>query len=158
MNDRTTNQPRVDVVILNCNSGRTLQETVSSLLENTGYSNYRIIVVDNGSVDNSTSSIEDYENILLIENNKNLGCPGGLNQAIPHLHGKYAVFLNDDIVFRSPSWLVAMVSEMEKDERIGATGFKLYKYNQPNLPEMCTTYLNRFTACVGYAVARAVKI
>jgi GT2 family glycosyltransferase len=158
MENHRTNQPRVDIVILNCNSGKSLQETVSSLLENTDYSNYRIIVVDNGSVDNSTAFVEDYGSILLIENNENLGCPGGLNQATPHLDSKYAAFLNDDLVFKSPSWLAAMVSEMEKDDKIGATGFKLYKYYQPNVAEMCTTYLNRFTAYAGYVVKHDLKV
>lgn len=158
MQNRRTNAPKVDIVILNCNSGKSLQETVLSLKENTDYENYRIIVVDNGSVDNSTAFIKNHRDILLVENHQNLGCPGGLNQAIPHLKDKYTAFLNDDLIFKDPSWLSVLVSEMEKNKTIGATGFKLYKYYTPDIAEMHSTYLDRFSAYAGYVSSPNPKI
>jgi len=141
--------PKVDIVILNCNSGKSLKGTVLSLLRNTKYKNYHIIVVDNGSVDNSTAFLKDFKDILLIKNSENLGCPRGLNTALPYLEGKYAMFLNDDIVFKDPFWLSYLVSEIEKDDKIGAVGIKLYKYYKPDTAEYDSIYLSRFTAYAG---------
>lgn len=62
--------------------------------------NYEIVVVDDGSSDNSVSLIEDFiknvENIRLIKHGKNKGFPSALNTIIENAKGEYITFFDDD--------------------------------------------------------------
>lgn len=140
----------ITIIVLNCNSGKSLKETIDSILECTKYPNYNITIVDNGSIDNSYSflfSNKKYDDIQIIYLLKNYGCPKGLNMSLPFIGSDYIVFLNDDIVFTYPYWLEILVNEMERDKKLGAIGFKLFKMNDK--PECCTNYLSKFTAYAG---------
>lgn len=58
---------------------------------------YDIIIVDDGSTDNSLSAISNFENkIKLIKNNKNLGLPKSLNIAINNTKTKYFIRVDSD--------------------------------------------------------------
>ena len=117
--------PTVDLVILNYNSGDTLSESFATLRE-TEYPRVHIIVVDNGSSDGSDEFIREYldsmKNLTFIKNKKNLGCPGGLNSAMPYLQGKYSVFLNEDIFVIDKGWLKKLTNILERNANIGAIG------------------------------------
>ncbi|GEM_PF-5095718 len=113
----------VDVVVLNCNSGPLLKKSIANL-EKTEHP-VRLIVVDNGSVDGSTDFLKDREDILHIRNEKNLGCPEGLNRALPYLKSDYVAFLNEDI-FPKPNWLNHIIP-LFQDPQVGAVGMKLLK-------------------------------
>lgn len=138
--------PLVEIVILNCNSGRALQKCIESVDE-LRYQNKRVIVVDNASYDGSTNFLKNRLDITLIENEKNLGCPAGLNRALPYLKGKYALFLNEDIIL-DPYCVNKLVDTMESDEKIGIAGMKLYKPREKT-PEFEATYLSKHTAYAG---------
>ena len=62
---------KVDVVILNWNTGTFLQECVQSVIDY-GYGSVgKIIVVDNDSTDDSLSIVEKMSQITLIKNKEN---------------------------------------------------------------------------------------
>lgn len=115
----------VDVVVLNYNSGFIIERCMASLFK---FDNVNIIVVDNGSSDISIKLLEELAKrdiITLIKNEKNLGCPEGLNKAIPYLKNKYVAFLNED-VFPLKGWLDEPIILLEWNDKIGAIGFSLY--------------------------------
>lgn len=113
---------KVDVVILNYNSGNVLEKCINNL-KNTNYP-INIIVVDNGSKDKSTDFLKNHSDITLIKNHKNIGCPAGLNKAYPHLKGDYIAYLNEDI-FPESYWLDRIIPLFEMDKQLGAVGMKL---------------------------------
>jgi GT2 family glycosyltransferase len=54
-------------------------------------------MVDNGSVDGSPEKVEsEFPQVKVIRAGKNLGFAGGNNFGIPHCHGRYVFFLNND--------------------------------------------------------------
>ena len=102
--------PNIACIILNWNGS---QDTVDCLdaLQHCTYSSFSVIVVDNGSTDDSVARIRTaHPGILLLESGQNLGFAGGNNIGIRHalVHGAdYVWLLNNDTQpapRRSPRW------------------------------------------------------
>lgn len=104
--------PLVSIVILNYNAGDLLLDCVESILK-TNYNNYEIILVDNTSKDQSHKKCkEKFEQIILIENDKNLGYCEGNNVGIREAKGEYVVILNPDTVV-DPNWLNELINSFK---------------------------------------------
>lgn len=126
-------QPWVDIVLLNWNRWRDTLDCIGSLMKQ-NYGNFRIIVVDNGSNDDSVDRIRSaYPNVTLIVNQKNLGFGGGCNRgahfALEH-HADYVWFLNNDTTVDADA-LARMVWTSQSDPEIGAVGAVLYYADKP---------------------------
>lgn len=137
---------KVDVVVLNFNSGKVIDRCIENLLR---FENINIIVVDNGSTDESIYILNHYamhDKITLIKNDYNLGCPEGLNCAIPYLKNKYVSFLNED-VFPKDGWLKEPIELFEKNDTIGAIGFTLY--NEDGKLETGGNFIDILTGTAG---------
>lgn len=116
------------VVIPNWNGSEFLSECLDSLKNQT--IKHKIIVVDNGSVDKSIEIIEnDFKEVILIKNDKNLGFAGGVNTGIKYaLHNNadsIALFNNDAIADKD--WLKNLHNSLEKDENIGIVTCKFLR-------------------------------
>ena len=92
------------IIIVNYNFGKILENCISSILK-TQNCNFEIILVDNASTDNSHKTCkEKYPDIILVENDENLGYAEGNNIGIKNSKGDYIVILNPDTVVE-PNWL-----------------------------------------------------
>jgi GT2 family glycosyltransferase len=105
-----------------------------SSLEFLDYPDYKVIVVDNGSTDNSVAEIRKaHPQITLLETGRNLGFAGGNNVGIRYAleqGADYVWLLNNDTK-ADPHALTAMVEVAESDPRIGAVGSVLYYMDEP---------------------------
>lgn len=124
--------PKVIITILNFNKCMDTIECIDSL-EKINYPNYEIVLVDNGSKDNSAELFKaiysSNPKITLLINNNNLGFTGGNNLAIRHfIKGDvdYFLLLNNDTVVE-PGFLTQLVNVAEADDKIGIVGPKIYK-------------------------------
>lgn len=90
-------EPLVSITILNHNGLSYLKRTIDSILK-IDYPNYEIIVVDNGSTDNSVEYIESLGSVRLVRNNINLGFSQGKNIAISQARGEYILSIDNDIL------------------------------------------------------------
>ncbi len=125
--------PKIAIVILNWNGKKDTKECLNSLKQIT-YSNYEIILVDNGSVDGSVEMLEkEHQEIVLIKNKENLGFTGGNNvgikKALEH-NADYVLLLNNDTTVEQ-DFLEKMVGVAEQDASIGIVGPKIYYYSLP---------------------------
>lgn len=125
----------VAIIILNWNGWKDTIECLKSL-NNLNYKNYEVIVVDNGSTDNSVEKIKEYiENkpkFKLIANEKNLGFAGGNNIGIRYALNnefEYILLLNNDTVV-DENFLKPMVELLESSDDIGFVGPKTYFYDK----------------------------
>lgn len=127
--------PLVYVILLNWNGWRDTLECLRSLNE-LEYPDHRLLVVDNGSDDDSVPRIRTaYPNIELVETGENLGFAGGNNVGIRWALGKgadYVWLLNNDTTV-DPHALCAMVRTAEADKKIGAVGSVLYDMDRPGV-------------------------
>lgn len=136
----------VSIVILNYNGKKDTLEFIKSL-EKTEYPNYEIIVVDNGSTDNSVETIKrKYPYVKIVENKKNLGFAGGMNSGIKKSRGEYIVTFDNDRCIFDKNWLSFLVETAESDEKIGAVIPMLLDYKTKkiqNLGLVSTNFLSK---------------
>ncbi|HEV2419182.1 MAG TPA: glycosyltransferase family 2 protein [Terriglobia bacterium] len=134
MSSDLTQKGLVYVVLLNWNGWR---DTITCLnsLSHLDYPVYNILVVDNGSTDDSAGRLRAvFPDISLLETGINLGFSGGCNAGIrcAFAHGaEYVWLLNNDTTVDSRA-LQAMIAMAESDERLGAVGSVLYWMKEPN--------------------------
>jgi GT2 family glycosyltransferase len=125
--------PLVIVILLNWHGW---QDTIACLdsLESLEYTNYRVLVVDNGSTDDSVARIRAaHPGIPILETGRNLGFSGGCNVGIRRAleeGADYVWLLNNDTTV-DPQALTAMISVAEADPGVGAVGSVLYYLDSP---------------------------
>jgi len=127
-------QKNIYIIVLNWNGKDDTIECVRSL-QKINYDNYKIIVVDNGSEDNSVSEIERlFPAVKIIKNKKNLGFAGGNNVGIRYAvenKADYVLLINNDTTV-GENFLSELVEIGESDKRIGALGSKICFHSEPN--------------------------
>lgn len=85
----------VSVIIPNHNYGRYLDKAINSVLAQT-YTNVEIIVIDNGSSDNSIEVLESFGNRIKFVRQVNRGQANARNLGLSLAHGEYLAFLDAD--------------------------------------------------------------
>ena len=117
----TNREPFVSIVIPNWNGKKILRECLHSLISQ-NYRNREIIVVDNASADGSPDIIrEEFPDVKLIINERNLGWAGGCNVGIKVAKGNLIALFNNDAV-ADPDWLSELVNAMETSSDLGIVG------------------------------------
>src|SRR3990170_3473675 len=89
---------KVSVIIPAYNSARFLPEAIESVLAQT-YKDYGIIVIDDGSTDNTKETLEPYFDKIKYIYQQNQGAASARNTAIRHSQGEYIAFLDADDVW-----------------------------------------------------------
>ncbi|CAN5181052.1 glycosyltransferase family 2 protein [soil metagenome] len=107
MPSNNENKPRVElsIVLISYNTASITRDTIDSIyksLKNWDRQTFEVIVLDNGSKDNSIEVLEQLQkkhaNLVLHKSTKNLGFSNGNNEAFKLVHGEYVFFLNSDII------------------------------------------------------------
>lgn len=131
-----TQIPKVTVVIPHYNGENILRRCLKSLLA-THFDGFKILIVDNGSQDNSIRMVKtEFPEVEVIESRKNLGYAGGCNLGIRSSDSKYVVLLNNDTTVE-PDWLTLLIKMMEKDNRIAAVQPKILSIQHPEQFDYC---------------------
>jgi GT2 family glycosyltransferase len=129
--------PRVACIVLNWNGWQDTLACLDALREGT-YSELNIIVVDNGSTDDSVARIRStHPEVLLLESGKNLGFAGGNNVGIRHAlaHGADYVWLLNNDTKPAPAAMSALVAKAQTDPRIGAVSSICFYAHEPSAVE-----------------------
>jgi GT2 family glycosyltransferase len=125
--------PEVAIVVLNWNNAVDTSRCLRSL-EQLDYEPYRIIVVDNGSTDDSIAALgAAHPGIPILETGQNLGYTGGNNLGIRHALGQgcdYVWLVNDDAVV-APDALSALMACATARPQAGLLGPKVYTLEHP---------------------------
>jgi glycosyltransferase involved in cell wall biosynthesis len=100
--------PQLSIIIPCFNHGRYLANAVQSCL-NLGYANLEIIVVDDGSNDETAKVAKSFNEVIYVQK-QNAGLPAARNTGIDHSKGDYISFLDAD------DWYLpdALVTNLEK--------------------------------------------
>ncbi len=137
------NQPLVYVIILNFNGSRWLQACLESLRA-TEYANFKTVLVDNASTDDSIGLIRrQFPEVELVANSANLGFSEGNNVAIRQALDEaadYVVLLNPDTKV-TPRWLGELIAVGEREKEVGILGAVQLTYNGEEFNTWTTTAL-----------------
>jgi GT2 family glycosyltransferase len=124
--------PLVSVIVVNWNGQRFLRKCLDSLTIQT-FTDFEIIVVDNGSQDASVVILEtQYQGrVHLVKNDVNEGFAQGNNRGINRARGAYIVTLNIDTI-ADKNWLRELLVAAENDPTVGMCGSKILLVDKPS--------------------------
>ena len=126
--------PLVSVIIPTRNALRLTRQCVESILSKTTYSNYEIIIVDNGSDDPATLAwfkqiAAEKPNVRVLRDDRDFNYSALNNGAVPSANGELLALVNNDIEVITPDWLSEMVS-LAVQPGVGAVGARLWYPNR----------------------------
>jgi len=136
--------PKVTIIVLNWNGYQDTIECVVSL-KDIEYDNYEVLIVDNGSTNDSVEILQErFPEITLIRNKENLGfCEGnnvGIRYALKNNSDYLFVLNNDTVVDRHV--LEYLVKFAESNSYMCIYAPKIYFYDRPTVINSCGTTLN----------------
>jgi CMP-N-acetylneuraminic acid synthetase len=131
MNNSFFENPLVTVYVLNYNYSKYIYEAISSVLNQT-YENIEIILIDDGSTDNSVDIINEFINkyprIKVIQQ-KNKGLVKSINTAIRIAKGEYVIRLDADDYF-APEAIEKLVKKITYHKNCALVFSDFYLINE----------------------------
>lgn len=126
------NNPLVSIIIVNYNGEMFLGDCLVALQAQT-YHNHEIILVDNGSADDSVNYVRQaHPEVKIILNDVNYGFAKGNNLGIKASNGKYILALNNDTKTDS-HWIEELIQVAENNEQVGMCASKILFMHDPKL-------------------------
>lgn len=126
---------KVVVLILSYNGKELLADSASSYLA-CDYSNFEVVVIDNGSIDGSKEYVEEnWPDAKVYRTEQNRGYSGGLNFGLAYAFGEleadYALITNNDVKVDSKV-ISSLVEVANTDPSIGFVSGKVYYFDHPD--------------------------
>jgi hypothetical protein len=115
--------PTVDIIVNNYNYGRYLSAAIDSALAQT-YEPVRVIVVDDGSTDDSRAVIESYGDRISSLLKTNRGQASTMNAGFARSSGQVVLFLDSDDVLR-PNAAALVAAVIGADPRVAKVQFRM---------------------------------
>ncbi len=123
------NKDLITVYITNYNYGRYIDKCIQSILKQT-YKNIELIIIDDGSSDNSKENLKKYEKIkkikIIYQKNKGLNITN--NIAIKVSTGRYIIRVDADDWLREDA-ISSLYKEISKDKKIAIVFSNYYEVN-----------------------------
>ncbi len=114
------NSARVSIIIPNYNYAAYVGAAIESVLAQT-YKNFEIIVVNNGSVDNSLEIIKGFGQKIILINQPNMGQSGARNAGLAKSTGELLAFLDADDLWE-PTKLEKQIALLREDTQLIYSG------------------------------------
>jgi GT2 family glycosyltransferase/glycosyltransferase involved in cell wall biosynthesis len=116
--------PRASIVIVTYNNLALNKLCLESVLRNTEYPNYEVIVVDNNSADGTPDYLREmaarHGHLSVVLNPTNDGFARANNLGLERATGEYLVLLNNDTIV-PPGWLSRLLRHLQ-DPEVGLVG------------------------------------
>jgi len=119
----------ISVIIPAFNSEKTIGKTIESIVKQKTTEKLELIVVDDGSRDNTAKEVRKFKDISLIQQKKNSGPAVARNLGAKKAKGEIILFTDADCVAEK-NWLEEMIKPFENQEVVGVQG--TYKTKQKN--------------------------
>lgn len=123
-----TPQPLVSIIIPTKDRADLLGMCLDSLIARTTYTNYEVIIVDNGSVEPATQALFarlPADRFRVVRDDAPFNFSALNNNAARHAKGALFCLMNNDIEIQTPDWLEEMVSFAVRAD-VGCVGARLW--------------------------------
>jgi len=120
--------PLVSVVVTAYNHGRYIQETLRSVFAQT-YSNFEVIVVDDGSTDDTPMKLQAFNDRILYFHQENQGVAASRNTGIQKARGEFIALLDGDDLWE-PGKLAIQTESLERSPRAGFAAVNGQEFDQ----------------------------
>lgn len=139
--------PLISIIIPAYNPGKLIAETIDSVLNQT-YQNFEIIIVDDGSTDNTRQIIESFtDKRIKLYSQKNSGLPSiPRNKGVSYAQGEFLAFLDHDDVWK-PEKLERQLKIIAQDPSISlvcTNAFKLFNDQKTTIPTLSGKQSGKF--------------
>ena len=125
---------KVSVIIPCFNQGEYIADSIESVINQT-YKNIEIVIVNDGSTDNSSEIINDqakkYDNILFLDEKENQGVVNARNLAVEKSSGEYILPLDADDTIE-PTYVEKAVKILDENPDIGIVYCKARLFGTKN--------------------------
>jgi len=128
---RTNYLPFVSIIIPSYNEEKVIERTINSILK-TNYINKEIIVVDNGSNDQSLKILEQYKDKIKIKSEIKKGKSNAINKGILSSRGEILIIMDADTTVETDS-IFNIVQPFEKNPLLGAVTGNIKILNPTNM-------------------------
>ncbi len=127
---------KIVVLILSYNGKHLLADSISTYLAN-DYSNFEVVVIDNGSTDETKEWVEkNYPEVIVLRTEKNIGYSGGFNLGLKYAFkekmANYVLVSNNDVKADSKV-ICELVKVAQNDDKIGFVTGKVFYFDQPDI-------------------------
>jgi GT2 family glycosyltransferase len=126
--------PLISIVIVTWNSGKYLPRCLDCLRQQT-LQEFEIVLIDNGSSDNSIDGLEEQYPELgfrMERQSRNLGFAAGNNRGARLARGKWLVLLNAD-AFPEPDWLAQLIAATESHPEFSSFSSRQLQASDPSI-------------------------
>jgi hypothetical protein len=121
--------PLLTAAVLSYN-GRHLLETILPSLANQRFRDFEVVIVDDGSSDDTITWLEEHwPEVEIIALERNGGVTAGLNVCARSGHGELVALLNNDLELH-PDCLGELVAALAEHPEAGCAGAKLIDFHQ----------------------------
>lgn len=128
MNGSAKSSPVVSVVIPNWNGLEFLKVVLPSLRKQT-LKGFEVIVVDNGSEDDSVAYVrKQHSAVRVVALDRNIGFAGGVNEGMRAATGEFVALMNNDLELK-PDCLAELVAAMRRYPKAGSAVCKMMQYH-----------------------------
>ncbi len=110
--------PRISVVVCSYNGSRTIRDTLDGLT-GLAYPNYEVIVVNDGSTDNTSGIASEYD--VTVINTDNRGLSSARNTGWRRATGDIVAYIDDD-AYPDPHWLHYLAWTFLHSDYVGVGG------------------------------------
>lgn len=155
--------PQLSIVILTWNSRGLLEGCLAALPAATAPLGIEIIVVDNGSRDDTPDLLAARPDLVVVQNPRNRGVAAGRNQGLRLARGEFVALLDVDTV-AEPGSLATLVGHLRAAPDIGLVGPKLVgpdgelQYSCRRFPTVLDKLIRRLPERIGRAVTDDVEL
>ncbi len=142
MNHSKTNTPLVTVIITAYNDGDCVSQAIESVLAQS-YPNFELIVVDDGSTDDTDKAVEAFGKAVRYINQPHTGLPAAArNNGIRNSSGDFIAFLDADDTWELKK-LERQVAVARKRPQVGLVCANAYHWKNPAQTSNLSKYLRR---------------
>ena len=125
--------PKISIIMGIYNCSETLAESIESILNQT-YTNWEMILCDDGSTDNTLELASEYQKIypdkfILLKNKRNLGLPQTLNKCLSVAKGTYIARMDGDDI-SLPDRFEKQIKFLEENPDIDCIGTGMTRFDE----------------------------